>query len=64
MSATLAVIGVRGHRLFSNSAPTTAVRLVREDQDWAAMRQSASDCLSAFGIDSTAFRAEEIDRDA
>lgn len=62
--ATLAVIGQHGRRLFANPAATTAAYLVREDQDWAAMRSSASECLGKFGIDAAALRSDEIDRNS
>ena len=63
MSATLAAIGLHGRRLFANPVAMTAARLVREDEDWAAMRESAAECLSTFGIDATTLSVDAIDRD-
>lgn len=61
MSAMLSVIALHGPRLFSRAITTTADRLVREDRDWAAIRQAATECLVRFGISANEIRASEID---
>lgn len=51
-----------GAPLFAGSSGLDADTLIRESKDWALLRQAASECLVAFGINVESLPPEKIDQ--